>query len=419
MKGGKRMWQHPWRYKESIAIVAGFILVGLMLQLTIGNFNFTLLQSPVNLILGGFILLLLLIFALFRRSLLYKWFSGVPMAVTLIAALAVLGIIMGLTPQLTDNSEANTSIPSRFGFDRMTSSWSFVLVYLLTLLSLGALIVRRLITFRKKDYAFYLNHIGLWVLLFFSGLGAADMRRYVMHIRETETEWRVYNDTGDILELPIAIELNDFYMEEYPPSLAIIDRKTSAVQPDDKPYLYQIDEKRPQADIGKWQLTLKEYIHEAVRNSDSTYREVFMPGAAPAAKVEVINTETGVAKEGWVCFGNMSQLYMTLNLDTAYCVAMTKADPKRFVSDINVYTEDGKKGHALLEVNKPYKLGSWMLYQYDYDDLAGKMSTYSSIELVYDPWIIPVYIGISLLALGSICMLWAGNRRKEVSDDVE
>ena len=195
----------------------------------------------------------------------------------------------------------------------------------LPLLSLGALIVRRLTSFRKQDYAFYLNHIGLWILLFSSGLGAADMKRYVMHVREGDTEWRVYNENGDVLNLPIAIELNDFYMEEYPPSLAVIDRETSEIQPKDKPHFYQIDEKFSIGKIGVWEIKLKEYIHEAVRNSDSTYREVFMPGASPAAKVEVRNTTTGELKEGWVCAGNISQLYMTLNLDTTYCVAMTQS----------------------------------------------------------------------------------------------
>ena len=60
-----------------------------------------------------------------------------------------------------------------------------------------------------------------------------------------------------------------------------------------------------------------------------------------------------------------------------------------------------------------------MLYQYGYDNDAGKLSTYSSIELVYDPWLIPVYIGIIMFMLGSFCMLWAGNSRKEAVNDLE
>ena len=216
---------------------------------------------------------------------------------------------------------------------------------------------------------------------------------------------------NDVLELPVAIKLNDFYMEEYPPKLVVIDRNAGEVQPETKPAFFHINEKRRTQQIGKWEITLEEYIHDAVRNSDSTYHEVRMPGASPASRVKALNTETNEIKNGWVSSGNISQLYMVLNLDSAYCVAMTQPEPKRFVSDIEAFSEDGKKAHALLEVNKPLKLGSWMLYQYGYDNDAGKLSTYSSIELVYDPWIMPVYIGIIMFMLGSFCMLWAGKNK--------
>ncbi|MDL2277072.1 hypothetical protein LJC57_00615, partial [Parabacteroides sp. OttesenSCG-928-G07] len=175
---------------------------------------------------------------------------------------------------------------------------------------------------------------------------------------------------------------------------------------------FPIDMKRPEGVIDKWELTLEDYIHEAVRNSDSTYREVHMPASSPAAKLTVRNRESGEVASGWVCAGNASQVFMLLDLDPTYCVAMTRPEPKRFVSDIDVMTQDGKKGHTLLEVNKPYKAGHWMLYQYGYDNEAGKLSTYSAIELVYDPWLWAVYIGIFMVAAGSVCMLWIGNKRK-------
>ncbi len=421
MEHKRKFWQFPWRYKESVVLVGGVVVIGLMLQLTVGAFNFDLLQWPANCILGGVILLLLLLFSFNLKSSFYQWLSGAPVAVTLISTLVILGIIMGLTPQTPTSPTAseNETLFSRVGFSQMTSSWPFVLVYILTLLSLGAVIVKRMIPFRLKDYAFYLNHVGLWLLLFAAGLGAADIKRYVMHVREGEMEWRVYNDKGDVLDLPIAIELNDFYMEEYPPQLTIISRETGASQPEHKPEYFQIDEKPSEGTIAGWAVFVKEYIHEAVRNSDSTYREVHMPGASPAVRVEIRNSKTGFWKEGWVCAGNIAQLYMVVNLDEHYCLAMTRPEPKRFVSDINIYSENGKQAHALLEVNKPYKMGHWMLYQYGYDNDAGTMSTYSSFELVYDPWVIPVYIGIILLAGGAVCMLWGGNKRKEANDDME
>lgn len=413
----KKIWQFPWRYKESIAIVTGTIIIGFVLQLIAGKFNFLLFGSPVNLIVGGCIILFLILFSFARKSAIYQWFSGVPFAVSLIGGLLLLGIVMGLTPQMLRLDPHDDSIFTRLGFKQITSSWSFVLIYFLTLLSLGALIIRRLIAFNLKDYAFYFNHIGLWILLFAAGLGTADIKRYVMYVQEKEVEWRVYNDNGDVLELPIAIQLNDFVMEEYPPKLAIIDRETGEPQPITKPDYFQIDDKRPNGELYDWNIVIEEYIHEAIRNSDSTYHYMPMLGSSPAAKVRA--EKEGKISEGWVCGGSMSQLYMILPLDSQYCMVMTQAEPKRFMSDITVITEHEDNVDAQLEVNKPLKMGDWMIYQYGYDNQAGKASTYSSFELVYDPWLWPVYAGIILLAIGSVCLLWSGNKKKKKGYDVE
>jgi len=415
----KKIWQFPWRYRESIAIVMGVIIIGFILQYVLGKFNFLLFGSPINLIIGGCIILFLILFSFARKNPVYQWLSGVPFAVTLIGGLLVLGLVMGLTPQMMRLDPHDHSIFTHLGFKQVTSSWPFVLIYFLTLLSLGALIIRRLIAFNIKDYAFYFNHIGLWILLFAAGLGTSDMKRYIMHVQEGGLEWRVYNDNGDVLDLPIAIQLNDFVMEEYPPKLAIIDRKTGEGQPTSKPDYYQIDEKRPEGKIWNWDITLEEYIHEAIRNSDSTYHHMPMPGSSPAAKIKITNKNTKETHLGWVCGGSMSQLYMTLPIDSQYCVVMTQAEPKRFMSDIVVVTQDGGEAHTQLEVNKPLKLGDWVIYQYGYDNQAGKASTYSSFELVYDPWIYPVYAGIILLALGSICLLWSGNKKRRGKYDME
>lgn len=418
-KRKRKLWEFPWQYKESILFIAGFVTVGFILQLTVGKFNFFFFQSPVNLAAGVLMIACIVCLSFLRETAFYKWFSGVPFSVTLIAALTILGIIMGLTPQVLHIHEHQTDIFTLLGFKQMTSSWAFVLLYLILLLSLGSLIMRRLISFKLKDYAFYLNHIGLWILLFAAGLGAADTKRYVMHIPEGEVEWRVYSENKDVLELPIAIQLNDFDMEEYPPKLTVIDRKTGIPQPEGKPLYYQIDEKVPMGDLFNWEVTVEKYIHDAVRNSDSTYREVPMIGSTPAAYVKLKSKQNDEEKSGWVCGGNMAQLYMTLPVDSQYTVVMTEPEPKHFQSDVNVFTEDGKETHAIIEVNKPLKMGNWMIYQYGYDTDARRMSSYSSLELVYDPWIIPAYIGIFMLALGCICLFWSGNNKRIKKDDVE
>ncbi len=411
-KKDRKIWQTPWGYPESAAVVGGVVVIGMILQIVAGEFDFYLLARPVNFTIG----LLLIVLSVWlgieaRRSSIARWLSGVRISVTLILALLFLAIIMGLTPQ-KENSV------SLLGFDAMTRSWPFVLVYLLTLLSLGALVVRRLSVFRWRDYAFYINHIGLWLLLAASGLGYADMERYIMHVREGETEWRVYDDAGNMRELPVAILLNDFDMDVYPPKLAVIDRNTGEVQPPGNPQYFQIDRDIPNGKLDGWNIEITEYIHNAVRSSDSTYREVPMPGATPAVKVSAARNNETI--EGWICSGNQAQLYMTLPLTERYSMVMTVAEPRSFTSDIEVYTDSGEKRKTILEVNKPLRVGPWTVYQYGYDNNAGRLSSYSSFELVYDAWFVPVYIGIIMMMLGSVAMLLNGRNSKEgVRNDVE
>lgn len=410
----RKFWQTPWGYRESIIVVTGVLLIGTILQMVVGPFNFFLLASPINWILAGVILFLCVLMGLRpHKSSFVRWFSGAPFSVVIILALLFLTIIMGLVPQITGAHHSHHFL----GWDAMTSSQPFVLVYLITLLSLGTLLVRRLSHFRWSDYAFHLNHIGLWLLLLAAGLGYADIERYVMHVLEGETEWRVYDDGNNMKELPIAIELKDFDMDVYPPKLAIIDRETGDVQPLGKPQYFSLDAKEVHGTLAGWSIDVKQYIHNAVRSSDSTYREVPMPGATPA--VEISATKDGVTRNGWVCGGNQAQIYMSLPLNDQYSVVMTSPEPRSFTSEIVVYTEDGEEIEKTLAVNHPLRVGNWSIYQHGYDNQAGRLSSYSSFELVYDPWLVPVYVGILMMMAGSVCLLWSGRNRKEKIHDME
>ncbi len=410
----RKTWQTPWGYPESIAVVAGVLFIGLILQLCVGSFDFYILARPANYCAGGAIFLLAIYFGLSaKRSSFARWLSGVPFSVALILAFVLLTIIMGLTPQLAEGATVVTLL----GFESMTQNWAFVLLYTLTLLSLGALVVRRLCCFKLKDVGFYFNHIGLWLLLLASGLGYADMERYIMYVTEGETEWRVYDESGAIKELPVAIQLNDFDMDVYPPKLTIIDRATGEAQPADKPHYFSIDPDMTKGKLFDWDIVVEEYIHNAVRSSDSTYREVPMPGATPA--IHISATKGDVSLSGWVCAGNQSQNYMTLPLTDTYSLVMTTAEPRKFSSDVEVYTERGDAISTTLEVNKPLRVGSWTIYQYGYDNNAGRLSSYSSFELVYDAWIVPVYIGVVLMMLGAITMIVTGSKTRKYGNELE
>lgn len=409
----KNWWQSPWGYKESITIVIGFMVVGWLLQISIDGLNYDLIRFPVNIILLIAIIGIVFSLSLKHKSSFFSWISSVSLSVSLIGALLLLSLIMGLIQQVPSNAHSQ----SLLGFDAMTRSWAFVLIYYLTLINLSCVVLRRLLHFTWKDYAFYLNHIGLLMLLMAAGLGASDMRRYVMYVEEGNTEWRVFNEGEEALELPLAIKLNDFYMEEYIPKLAIIDKKTGDAIPSGNPQMLQIDTLKPLGSIADWEIKTEKYLHDAIRNSDSTYHEVPMPGSCPAVLVTVSSPDKKISKTGWICCGNFAQLYMTMELTDQLNLVMTRPEAKLFRSDIVVYTESEKAVPYQLEVNKPLKIDNWMIYQYGYDVDRAKASAWSSFELVYDPWLTWVYVGLWMFIAGSVLLIWEGKKKKSIKSE--
>ena len=87
--------------------------------------------------------------------------------------------------------------------------------------------------------------------------------------------------------------------------------------------------------------------------------------------------------------------------------------PKRFASDVEIYTKSENKYRGIIDVNKPMKVEGWKIYQYGYDNAMGKYSEYSIFEMVNDPWLVAVYTGIWLMVAGAICMMILGSKTSE------
>ena len=111
----KKLWNTPWNYPESFLVVFALLIAGYALQISFGNINFHLYRWPVNGFLGGLLLFIILALGiLFQKNHIVRWFSGVHFAVSLMSALLVHTIIMGLTPQISSLS-VHVSLVSNLG----------------------------------------------------------------------------------------------------------------------------------------------------------------------------------------------------------------------------------------------------------------------------------------------------------------
>lgn len=361
-----------------IIIISAVTIAGFALQFVIGPLDFGIIAFPVNLIIG-ILLLLLIPFKLPRPV---RKFGSGKVSVILLVIVTVMAIYMGLIP----------------GND-VKHSWPFALVYLMTMINLAMALGKRIRKFNlKKDYGFILNHLGLLLLLFAAGPGTGDMQRWFMTVAEGTTEWRGERaGVSDPVELPVAISLLDFKMEEYRPKITIVDKNTGESQPVKRPAFVEVDEGNS-GKVAGWKISIDSFSYK--------------PMMAPVASISAERISDGKVLAGNISCGNYFQQFMILDIDERYCFAMTYPEPERFSSQVSLFTKEGKEKSGIIEVNNPLSVGNWKIYQYSYDTRKGRDSEISVFELVYDPWLIYAYIGIAMVMLGSLTLLIRGGKRE-------
>jgi len=117
---------------------------------------------------------------------------------------------------------------------------------------------------------------------------------------------------------------------------------------------------------------------------------------------------------GWITCGSYLFPYQSLKLIDGSRLVMPNREPRRFASLVDIYTQDGKNIHTEIEVNKPFTINGWKIYQLSYNEQMGKWSNLSVFELVTDPWMPVVYVGIFMLLFGAVGMFLTASRKKEV-----
>ena len=213
------MWTKPYRMKEGFLIGGGLMIVGLLLQLSVGPVDWDMFRWPVNgFVLAGFLGIIALIFLLRKRVYGCRFIGTYQAAIPALVYVVVLTIVMGMTRQksLTSPIEEGS-----WWINYMLNFWPFVLIYVYIAVILGQIILRRTFNFHfsvfnlKRDIPFLLNHLGLFLAMTTATLGNADMQRLKMIAVKGESEWRALNPQQLIVEMPFKIELKEFVMETY------------------------------------------------------------------------------------------------------------------------------------------------------------------------------------------------------------
>ena len=272
-------------------VCCGLVAIGMLLQLLAGPVRWNMIAWPVNIVVLAILLLVIVLMHLRHRHVyIFRWMATLQAGIPALVACVMMTMLMGVTRQVPEGHVPKDPI----GITDMLSFWPFVLLYVWLIVLLGMVCMTRLWHPAWRNIPFLLNHLGLFLALVAGTLGNADMQRLRMIVQEGKTEWRAIDAQHRVYELPIAIELHDFAIEEHP--------KLS------------------------------------------------------------------------------------------------------YLSDVTVYTKSGITVSDTIFVNKPLSVRGWKIYQYSYDEAKGSMSDISVFELVRDPWLPFVYLGIFMMLAGAVCI---------------
>ena len=148
-------------------------------------------------------------------------------------------------------------------------------------------------------------------------------------------------------------------------------------------------------------------------------------GNADMQRVKMI---CGVGEPEWRVFdkeGAIKEMPIAIELKKFIMETYDNGAPKRYASEVQILTKSGKNIETTIDVNKPYEVDDWKIYQYGYDTQMGAQSQITILELVSDPWLPWVYAGFYMMLAGAVLMtlmvLWrrvrkATGRRRHVGN---
>ncbi len=402
----REIWTRPWGYKEGALIAIALLLVGFIIEYIMGGIGTDhLIQYPNNLILGLIIIVSILVLGLFGKKLqITIWLQSVPAAICAITLLIFVTLLMGVTPQ------NDALVPLRIkllGLSHVLSSWIYLQASLFLILSLGLTIVKNLVHFEKKKFGFIISHLGLWIVLFGANFGSVQVTRSIMELKEGQiSNQSIDPSSGIIEELPFAIKLNDFILKEYTPKLTLVDNVTGKIAE-------YINNKTIIADsgaslfLGNWNIKILDYIYTSAK-AGNRYHFVNEIGASPSAKIMAISNSNDTVT-GWVSCGSFNRQYEALKLNNNYSIVMLFPEPKDFISKLSIIDLTKPEKTINLEVNKPYTIKGYKIYQMGYNENLSRWSDTTILELIRDPWLWFVYTGIFLMLVGAVYMFLMGS----------
>ncbi len=393
------------RYIQGIIIVSIIIVLGLLVELLTGGQGVSMPQWPLNIIILSIFVVYIILLHFFWKSEIKAWLSSVPTTVTAIGAYAFVVILMGFIPQI-DKSEPNWI--RLIGLSHIHRSWEFLFLSIYLLIILGLVILRRLKKMDFRNITFLLNHLGIFIVISAASVGTGDLQRLTLPLYSGQASNYAYKDKTTLKKLPFTIKLDTFKIEYYVPQMIIFNPHSRQIY--NEPGIDYSIATGKKIKYKNWTFTVRKYYRNAIRK-DSIFIEKDTAKSEFAALVNIKNKQ--FSRTVWISSGNYHFPSMSADFSKDLAISLSLPEDKKYISIIDLADNKGQSTKNIkILVNHPFKYKGYTIYQQGFDNKAYPGVNVSILELVRDPWLPVVYVGLIMLLIGATLLFWLGKNDK-------
>ena len=213
---------------------------GTALQLCIGNVDTSFLAYPWGLVGAvNYLYILIILYAYQGKLTFVRRIYDRLSYITSLASVLVLTLLFGLIPQ----DASIEGVLGLLGFNHMSSSWIFVLLFFHFMTIIGLKAIEDVHHWKKRSLPAVLMHVAFFAILVASIFGSGEKVRLRVTAIEGHPVGIGVTDRGKQVELPFTILLKDFSLEEYPPVIQLLPDGSEVVVPrrEVKKYLSEVE----------------------------------------------------------------------------------------------------------------------------------------------------------------------------------
>lgn len=388
---------------KSLTTFTFILFIGFMLERLGPQVPLKALKWPVNSIVLS--LTIIALFLLQRVHVISTYLSSPTTLISALFLMTVEVIVLGVFPQ---SHLQKVVEPSLWGIHSVLFSWPWFISHVLLLLILGSHIAKQIIS--KSFSPLFVLQLGAWIVLIGAQLGHTDIERCWVRIAEGNRADIAFDSERKAMDLGFSISLLDFHMDEYAPKIFLLtpsseDNSHKRVESQRSCFTGQSDS------LGTYKITVSHYHPFAQKRGNNFLPSDSDTGVTVHAAFVTVEKEDRLYS-GWISSGTAQIKPHGLLLEDSAALFMDKPQAKSYTSTVIVKDTISLLDTFSIQVNKPVKVKGWKIYQRGYDKERGRQSRITILELIRDPWLPFVYIGIFILIIGALIFLFHGKREE-------